>query len=487
MAGHQFWNDIQDYHFHKEQLYNRLFHGYGIVPGVNEELKITPIKKSGNLTVIIGTGLAIDGLGRSLFLYETQARIIDYKNFKLPTTVYFIIHYKEVLEDFYQSIESPDYKGYKKKVETAVVEVTTELPDNVVNFEIGRILLDDEETGEIKEINIPADYSNPGKNEIDIRFVSWIKTARPSLSPYLRKTIVDTLETTKETAIIVNETTKLKGMRDMQTIALTGKMLVECGDVEVDDIVHIFYPIYDINSFIVLEMLEYERVEEKRVYSSNASFNDYRNSLFEMGELIKYYDGRLETLDKVIKCNESMIKNLRNLIVSKKITLEDISYMSSPMPRVLIVEDKRYALVDFLDFNDPETKQRSNFELSDMKDYTSTRSDFTYPDGVDIVDTIQRYIHGRVSFDARNLIRRKELLLIRRSDIYNGDYSVKVFIDDTFVQDLIIDGFDTVNRWRNLSVVFREDLVKSSTVRISFELSDTGRDNFGTIWLFQRL
>ena len=487
MAGHQFWNDIQDYHFHKEQMYNRLFHGYGIVPDIGEELKITPIKKSGNLTIIIGTGLAIDGLGRSLFLYETQAKIIDYKKFKLPDTVYLVIHYKEVLEDFYQSIENPDYKGYKKKVETAVVEVTTDLPDNVINLEIGRIHLDDEETGEIKEINIPVDFSNPDKNEIDTRFVSWIKTARPSLSPYLRRSIADTLESTKETAIIVNDITKLKGMRDMQTIALTGKMLVECGEVEADDIIHIFYPIYDINSFIALEMLEYERVEEKRIYSSNLSFNDYRNSLFEMGELIKYYDGRLETLDKIIKCNDLMIKSLRNLIDSKKITLEDISYMSAPMPRVLIVEDKRYALVDFLDFNDPETKPRSNFELTDMKDFTSTRSDFSYPDGVQIIDTIQRYIHGRVSFDARNLVRRKELLMIRRTDIYHGNYEIKVFIDDTYVQDLIIDGFDTSARWRNLSVVFREDLIKNSTVRISFELSDTGRDNFGTIWLFQRL
>lgn len=487
MAGYQFWNDIQDYHFQKEQMYNRLFHGYGIVPGINEELKITPIKKGGNLTIIIGTGLALDGLGRSLFVYDAQAKIIDYKKFKLPVTVYFTIHYSEVLEDFYQSAENPDYQGYKKKIETAIIEISPEEPDNVVNLEIGRIRLDDENTGEIKEISLPADYTDPGINEIDTRFVSWSKTARPSLSPYLRKYIIESLERTKETAIIVNETTKLKGMRDMQTIALTAKMLVQCGEIEVDDIIHIFYPIYDINNYIVLEMLEYERVEEKRPFSSRDSFNEYRNRLFEMGELIKYYDGRLETLDKVIKCNEAMIHSLRNIIVSRKITLEDISYMSAPMPRVLIVNDRRYALMDFIDFNDPESKERCEFELTDMKDFTSTRSDFSYPDGVQVTDTVQRYIFGRISFNARNLIRRKELMMIRRTDIFHGNYSVKVFLDDTFVQDLSIDGVDNVNRWRNLSVIFKEDLIKDSKVRISFELSDIGRDNFGTVWLYQLL
>jgi hypothetical protein len=32
-ASPQFWNEIQDYHFEKEQFYNRYYHGPGIIPG----------------------------------------------------------------------------------------------------------------------------------------------------------------------------------------------------------------------------------------------------------------------------------------------------------------------------------------------------------------------------------------------------------------------------------------------------------------------
>lgn len=487
LANSQYWNDIQDYHFKKEQLYNRLFHGSGIVPGIMEELKITPVKKGGNLTILVGSGLAVDGLGRSLFAYDTQAKTIDYKKFKLPATVYVSIKYNESMEDYYQSVENPDFQGYKKRIENVAIETSSEAPDNIINIEIARIFLDDYEQGEIKDIKIPVDFNNPRSNEVDTRFVHWLKTARHNLSPYLRRYIVDVLDKTKDAAIIVNETTLLPGVRDLQTIALTGKMLVQCGDIDVHDIIHVFYPIYDINNHIIQEMLEYERVKEKRIFSSKDSFNDYRNNLFEMGELIKYYDGKLETLDNIIKKNEAMVQSLKNIIVSRKITYEDIALMSSDMPKILMVDDRRYTMVDYLDFNDPGTKERCSFEVVNTNDFTTTRSDYIYPDEVAVVDTVQRYVSGRVSFYINSIIRRKELLLIRRMDIFHGDYSVKVYINDVFYKDLYIDGFDTVNRWRNLSILFDEKTILEPTVKISFELGDSGRDNFGTIWFYQRL
>lgn len=33
-----FWNEIEDYHFNKESLYNNLFHGFGIVPEYKQSL-----------------------------------------------------------------------------------------------------------------------------------------------------------------------------------------------------------------------------------------------------------------------------------------------------------------------------------------------------------------------------------------------------------------------------------------------------------------
>ena len=35
-----FWNEMEDYHFHKEALHNTLFHGYGIVPEYQKSLYV---------------------------------------------------------------------------------------------------------------------------------------------------------------------------------------------------------------------------------------------------------------------------------------------------------------------------------------------------------------------------------------------------------------------------------------------------------------
>ena len=35
-----FWNEMEDYHFAKEVLYNSLFHGYGIVPDYQQSLHV---------------------------------------------------------------------------------------------------------------------------------------------------------------------------------------------------------------------------------------------------------------------------------------------------------------------------------------------------------------------------------------------------------------------------------------------------------------
>jgi len=487
MASSQFWNDIQDYHLNKERFYNTVFHGFGVIPGVLDEFKISSVKKGGNLTVLIGSGFAIDRNGRGLYFYQPQAKTIDYKKYRLPSTIYITLHYNEVLDDFYQSMENPEFQGYKKKIESAVVEFSSDIPDNINNLEIGRILLEEDENGEIKNINEPEDVTKPAANEIDTRFVMWAKAVKAGLSPYLRQYLVDILDKTKEAALMASDSVNFPGLRDLQTIALTGKMLVQCGDVDFNDIIHIMNPIYDINNHVIQEMLEYERVEEKRPFSSKESFSEYRSSVHEMGDLVKYYDNKLETLDSLIKCQERVISSLKNLISSKKTSFSDIEIISYDLPRILIIEDERYTLVDFLDFNDFETEARTEFNTEGTKDLSSGRQAFKYPDNVEVRDTIKRYVAGSISFRVRNLIKRRDLLMIRRTDIFHGNYSVEVLLNDEPFQQLIIDGTDSRNRWRNLTMVFDEDLIRENNAKITFKMPDNGRDNFGKIWFYQKL
>lgn len=96
-----FWNEMEEYHFRKETLYNSLFHGAGIVPDYRQSLHVQAEKtKGGLITLLVGSGLAIDGSGRPVFLYEPQALVLDPKKYSLPCTVYVTARYEERMEDF---------------------------------------------------------------------------------------------------------------------------------------------------------------------------------------------------------------------------------------------------------------------------------------------------------------------------------------------------------------------------------------------------
>ena len=60
-------------------------------------------------------------------------------------------------------------------------------------------------------------------------------------------------------------------------------------------------------------------------------------------------------------------------------------------------------------------------------------------------------------------------------------------LSDKSCKTLQIDGVNTKNRWRNLFVLFEEDEIKHYTAEISFDIGEKGRDNSGTIWVYQML
>lgn len=487
MATPQFWNDIQDYNFNKERFYNLIFNGYGIVPGVKDELKVASVnKKGGGLSLVINPGFAIDKMGRGLFLYEPIVKIIDYKKYKLPMTVYLTIQYNEELDEFYQNEENSEYQGYQKKLEAAIVEVTTKEPDDTC-LELARIRLEEDTHGEIKSLEEPGDVANPKSNEIDIRFVTWVRPVKQGLSPYFKKYFVDILEETRNIAISAYDSVNLTGLRELQTLALTAKMLVQCGDLAFEDSINILYPLFDVNNHIIQEMLEYERSEEKRIFSTKDIFNTYRSRIYEMGDLIKYFDHKFETLDKILKCHMSLVDCLKNIFVTRKISLEDIAYFSYDLPRILVIGHERYTLVEYLDFNDMNTESNHNLKTEDVRDYTANRQSFSYPDGEEVMDTIKRYVGGKVTFTIRNIIKKRKLLLVRRSDIFHGNYKVDIALDGNVEKQLIIDGYDTKHRWRNLSALFEEEQINSNSIECSFIMDEKGRDNFAKIWVYQKL
>lgn len=485
-ASPSFWNNMQSYHFDKENLYNQIFHGAGVVPEVMDELKISELHRKGDsLTVNIGKGMTIDGHGRPVFIYDSVVRVIDYKRYKLPLTIYITVKYNEFQEDFFQDDSNPDVQGYQKKLESGLIEISEKEPDNILIMELARIDLAKNDSGVIIKDLKKGTYCNTGLNELDDRYKLWSTCTKKRLSTKLKEYTVKNLETTRNVAVAGYDDVSLTSLRELQTVSLTAKMLVQCGDVGFDDMINILYPIYEIYNNVIQEMLEYERKEEKRIFSSKDSFTDFRTNVYEMGDAIKYFDGKVESLDKVLLSQDLIVVAIRNIFVSKRITLHDIGLISYELPRILIVGDERYTLVDYIDFADKQSEDDHELTVVDCKDFTTSNNAYSYPDGVVVRDAVKRYVGGSVSFKIKNLVKRRKTIIIRRTDIFRGDYTVDVNVGNLADLHMSIDGSDSENRWRNIPLVINDNLIKANSTKLTFKMSDSGRDNIGKIWVYQ--
>ncbi len=490
VATPKYWNEIQEYHYQKENFFNSMFHGCGIIEGVMGNLKVQPIQGSGgsSLAIVVNTGAAIDGLGRCIFLYEPQALTIDYRKYKLPATVFVTLRYKENMEDYYQNEDNPDYQGYQKKLENGIVDIRNTEPDDPDILELARIYLEENSNGEIPAIRESKDFTNPGPNTIDTRFLSWASVAREGLSPYLKEFLVNVLDRTRNIAQISHDAISLASFRELQVVSLTAKMLIQCGEVNFQDVVHVLYPIFDIDNQIVHDMLEYERDEEKHLFSMNENFETIKTSVFDMGDLIKSYDGKYETIDEIIRRHQAFIDGIRNLFITRKMNINDVVIMSGELPRILLIGDERYTLVDYLDLRDQENVNGHKLRFEGNRDVTTSNIALSYPDGEVVRDTIKRYVGGSVFFNIKNIIKKRKLLLFRRTDIVNGNYSIDITLGDKANNRILnIDSSDTKFRWRNCYVQFEEDEVESHSIPVEFKMGETGRDNFAKIWIYQRL
>lgn len=78
-------------------------------------------------------------------------------------------------------------------------------------------------------------------------------------------------------------------------------------------------------------------------------------------------------------------------------------------------------------------------------------------------------------------------MIIRRTDIYQGNYSVEVILQGKNKFTMNIDGQDSKNRWRNIFLKINEGEITEYTPEIAFNIGEKGRDNSGTIWIYQVL
>ena len=486
-----FWNEMEDYHFKKETLYNSLFHGFGIVPDYKQSLHVQAEKtKGGLITLIVGSGLAFDGYGRPLFLYEPQALVLDPKKFTLPHTVYITIRYEERMEDFYENMENCDLQGYQHKKESSKVEIVGDITDYNSYIELARIRLDDADGTGISEIKNCNDFTDSGTNALDYRFVPWTERVKKGISSYLLNFMIQLLEYTENVSNSSYEVLPLLGLRNLQTVAMTAKMILQTAGVYFEDVINIVTPLFNMDHQVLFEISEWERNHEKeegRIYTTKNSYEDARKAMYDLATAIKSLNDGYDQIETILKLHKSVIDNLKQTIVEKEVSTDDIKYISYKMPHILLFEDERYTLVDSLLMSSQESLSSHNVKFSNCKTPSTSNEAFYYPDGVLVHDAVKRWIGGQMKFHMKNVVKERKTLVIRRTDIHQGNYSVTVRINNKDAGTLVIDGVDTKNRWRNLYIKLNEDEIKDYSPELTFDLGEKGRDNSGTIWIYQLL
>jgi len=489
-TGSAFWNTVENYRFSKELLYNKLFHGFGVVDGFLDSLQVQAEKtKGGLITLLVARGAALDGLGRPLFLYEPDILVLDPKKFKLPATVYVIIKYEERLEDYYENKDNPDLQGYQKRLETVKLDIVSEIREPAVEIELARIQLAEGSGGGIQEISNNENFTDPGVNALDYRFVPYAPRIKKGVSAYLLKFLVELLDYTLTVAASSHEVLPLPSLRNLQTSAMTAKMIVQCAGISFEDVIYLVSPLFDFDHQILFEISEYEREHEEkgRIYTSKNAYEIARTAMYELGDHLKSYSESYEKMDVILKSHRAVMENLKQILIANEISDDDIKYISYTMPHILLFGEERYTLVDTVSLGSRDSVESHQVELLDCSHPSTSNEAFYYPDGVLVHDTVKRWIGGSMQFHLRNIIRGRKTLIIRRTDIFQGGYSVEVSIEGAEAKTMNIDSADTKQRWRNLFVIYEEGEIKENTAVVKFSIGEKGRDNSGSIWVYQIL
>ena len=281
----------------------------------------------------------------------------------------------------------------------------------------------------------------------------------------------------------------LTSLRNLQNSAMTAKMIVQCAGIAFDDVIHLVHPLFDLDHQALFEIAEYEREHEAegRRYTARNNYEIARTAMYELGDRLKSYSNSYEEIDHILKSHRAVMEGLRQTLIAKEISSDDIKYISYTMPHVLLFGEDRYTLVDTLNLGSRESIESHQFELLDCSHPSTSNEAFFYPDGVLVHDTVKRWIGGSMRFQMRNIIKGRKMLIIRRTDIHQGNYPVEVDMEGAQPRVMHVEGIDTKHRWRNLFVVFEEGEVKENAGLVRFSIGQSGRDNSGSIWIYQIL
>jgi hypothetical protein len=486
------WNEAEKYHVEKRKLHNRLLHAPGVCAGYMGELKVVA-RARGDLSVEIQPGYAIDGQGNDLILWDGTIKNINPEEYRLPQTIYVVLRFAEELTDFIAYKENLEYKGHRRVLEQARVELSQTEPDISREVELARIYLEKGAT----RIRDARDFMDPRANEIDLRFVPRAGIAGASLTPMLRLRVGNTIQQARRVFIEYARRGILAG-HDALNATNTAAMLHASELIDMRNIFDIFQVIVEMEAEIGLDVdVNHPNIAQKK------EFTDYKRHVEVLKGLLAEKKGNMEALMNLfayqLKATDAATQATageKPLIEEKKKDApvvkaadikdwEGVKTMPAP-PDSIQLEGLNWVLVDQITVLDKESEEKHALVINDAKDTYRSRQKLKYPDGTTVEDTGRAHVGGYAQYKILNVAPGRPLVVLRRMDYVYGDYELELQVNGKSAGVVSCAGTDRANRWRNWPYLIKEEFVTDNTLTIKQVSLTAGRDvNMFHYWFYQ--
>jgi hypothetical protein len=104
------------------------------------------------------------------------------------------------------------------------------------------------------------------------------------VSEYLRTFIIEIFELTENISNSCYQVLNIQSLRNLQTIAMTSKMILQTSGVYFEDIIYMIKPLFNVDHQVIFEIAEWERnnESENRSYTTKTGYEKSRSAVYEL-------------------------------------------------------------------------------------------------------------------------------------------------------------------------------------------------------------
>ena len=484
------WNDAERYHIEKRKLHNRVCHSPGVIHGVGSDLRVVA-RARGDLSVEVQSGYAIDGQGNDLVLMDAVIKNINVDEYRLPQTIYVVLRFAEELTDFIAYKENLEYKGHRRVLESAKVELSQTEPDINREVELARIYLEKGAT-RIRDARNPAE---PRGNEIDTRFVPHAGVAGSRMTPAMRLRMEAVLWQLRR-GFTHYSRQGVSTAHDVLQATNTALMLNSANLIDLVNVFDVFHLLVESEGEVCLDVdVNHPNIAQKKEFADykrhveilRGLLAEGKNNMEAFTNLLAYQTKATEVAEVAVAGEKAIIEEKKAEEV-KVAGLEDWeSVKAMPKPKAeLELDGISWVLVDEISVLDKDSEDKHDFAIKEAKDSYRSRQKLKYPGGEVVEDVGRAHVGGYATYKLLNLTPGRPLVILRRMDYVYGDYEIEYFVNGKSAALVSCSGTDRVHRWRNWPALIDGEHITDSSVTIKQVAITAGRDvNMFQVWVYQ--